>query len=137
MPNGIEDLNLEGFHPSIIQKPARKTCKGGGLSMYLNKNLCNEDDFEIFDLPDFEHSTINGEFMLVKLRRCKRLNKMCIVGNIYRSPSTNPTNFIDRFESLLSKLSRYDKKQLLLMGDINIDLIKHSHDNNCQNLIDL
>ena len=32
LANGISDLLIEGFHPPIIQDPARSTCRGGGLA---------------------------------------------------------------------------------------------------------
>ena len=29
-PGGLLDFEIEGFHPPIIQKPTRESCKGGG-----------------------------------------------------------------------------------------------------------
>ena len=46
LANGISDLYIEGFHPPIIQAPARSTCRGGGLATYINKNVCSIDEIE-------------------------------------------------------------------------------------------
>ena len=34
LPNGIDDITLDGFHPPIVQAPARKSCKGVGSQYF-------------------------------------------------------------------------------------------------------
>ena len=46
LPNGIKDIALDGFYEPIIQEPVRKTGKGGGLAIYVNKRVCDFDKIE-------------------------------------------------------------------------------------------
>ena len=58
-PNGINDILLDGFHDPIIQAPIRTTGRGGGLAIYINKNVCEFDEIEKFD-PNPEPSNLHG-----------------------------------------------------------------------------
>ena len=48
------------------------------------------------------------------------------VGGIYRHPSGNVTHFVLSLETILTKLD--DRKNVSLVGDMNIDLIKHTNE---------
>ena len=135
LPNGIDDLVIEGFHPPITQAPSRTSCRGGGLAIYVSVDVCSLDDIETIDIGS-EQPSPNGEFLFVKIKQCKKVKKTVIVGSVYRSPSANPNNFIELIERVLQRLTRHNKKHVLIMGDFNIDLLKHEHDINGQNLID-
>ena len=101
LPNGIDDLNIEGFHPPIIQAPARSSCRGGGLATYVNKRVCSAE--ECVKLDVVPETVTDGEFLFLKIVNCKSSNKSVIIGNIYRSPSRKPCQFI----SLLSHSKPY------------------------------
>ena len=135
LANGIDDLIIEGFHPPIIQEPFRNSGKGGGLAIYVNVRVCALDEIEPIDLGEGFPSP-DGEISLVKINHCKKFNKSLIIANIYRSPSRQPHKFIELLENVLQKFERHKQKQVLLLGDFNIDLIKHNCDINSQNLID-
>ena len=134
LPNGIDDLNIEGFHPPIIQAPARSSCRGGGLATYVNKRVCSAEECVKLDIVP--ETVTDGEFLFLKIVNCKSSNKSVIIGNIYRSPSRKPCQFIESFEAILHKLTRHSNKHVLIVGDFNVDLIKHETDINSQNLID-
>ena len=137
LANGISDLHIEGFHPPIIQAPARSTCRGGGLATYVNENVCSIDEFQKIDLDsDSESRNVDGEFLFVKISQCKGIKKSIVIGNVYRSPSSKHTKFIDLLETKLRWLDRHSNKHILLLGDFNVDHIKHDFDINSQNLID-
>ena len=135
LPNGINDLLLEGFHEPIMQDPIRASGKGGGLAIYVNKRACELENIEQF-IPNPDPQNTSGEFQFIKLKLCKGQQKTVIIGNIYRSPSRNPDSFNTLFDSVLQKLDRHSKKLVYLVGDFNQDLIKYDHDINCQNLVD-
>ena len=135
LANGMDDLLIEGFHPPIFQAPARKSCRGGGLLTYVNKRVCNSSD-DIESLTLHPEPSLSGEFLITKIRSCKKFSNTVLVVNIYRSPSSNSTKFIEIFDETLSKLRKHGKKQIILAGDFNIDLIKHERDEKSQNLID-
>ena len=136
LPNGIDDILLDGFHPPKTRSPTRSSNKGGGLAIYVNKSLCNEDDLEELEI-EIQPPDPNGEFLFVKVTNCKNTEKTVILGNVYGSPSNNPQKFLDLYEQTLQKLEKYKTKQILISGDFNIDLIKHETDIYSQNLLDL
>ena len=137
LPNGTTDLIIDGFYPPILQAPARKSCKGGGLATYIRKTICREDDFENFVPKNMAEPSFDGEFMFTKITRCKGIQKTIILGNVYRSPSSNIDKFFVRLDTTLSTLARHSNKQILIAGDFNIDLIKHESDSNSQQVIDI
>ena len=138
LPNGMNDILLENFHEPIVKNPARASGKGGGLVIYVNKRICEQDDIEDFD-PYSEPDNNCGEFQFVKIKNCKGNRKTVIVGNVYRSPaqSNKPENFNKLFDKILQKLNtnRYANKIKYIAGDFNQDLIKYDNDEHCQNLI--
>ena len=135
LPNGINDILLEGFHEPYVQAPIRTSGLGGGLAIYVNKRVCEIENIETF-VANPEPSSTSGEFQFIKLKMCKGQQKTVIIGNIYRSPSRNPDSFNTLFDAVLQKIDRHSKKLVYLVGDFNQDLIQYEHDINCQNLVD-
>ena len=138
LTNGISDISLPGFHDPIVQNPLRASGKGGGLAIYVNKRVCDdEDNIEPFT-PYHEPENNSGEFQFIKLKECKGHRKTVILGNVYRSPSNKPEKFNKLYDSIMQKLdsNRYANKMKYIVGDFNQDLIKHDNDEDCQNLID-
>ncbi|KAL5271628.1 hypothetical protein ACHWQZ_G002041 [Mnemiopsis leidyi] len=135
LPNGMRDLEIDGFLEPIAQEPVRKSGKGGGLAIYINKCVCNPDDIEEIN-PNLEiHEDTNGEFQALKIRNFKNTKKSVVIVNFYRSPSSNTRKFIEKLESVLASLDRHSRKQIVFFGDANIDLIKYERDANGQELI--
>ena len=136
LPNGINDILLEGFYEPIIQEPVRKTGKGGGLAIYVNKQLCDFEKIECFRSytdPD----DASGEFQLIKIHNCKNTNKTKIIANFYRSPSRSVKGFLALLDNTLRGLDRHSRKHIMFFGDANIDLIKYDSDSSAQDLIDI
>ena len=46
----------------------------------------------------------------------------CIIGTVYRPPNSNISQFIDTMSDILGKISHLP---CYLLGDYNIDLLKH------------
>jgi exonuclease III len=138
LPNGIDDLLLDGFYPPLIQKPYRESNKGGGLAYYINKRVCDDTNFELLNI-NLEHDTkLSCEHMFLKISlKTTNSTKSFIIGNLYRSPSSKPADFLQRFEQILAKLDRHKNKSIVLVGDFNIDLIKHDTDKHGQELVNL
>ena len=130
---GNHDLyNLSGFNTPIFQKPARMSNKGGGLAIYINSNKFNEDSIKIVDSINTNESPESGEFLFVEINTGPK-NKNIILGNIYRSPSHDPQNFIDKLSEIYVNLDKNMHKNIVLLGDINIDMIQHDTDTHAQN----
>ena len=137
LPNGTNDILLDNFYEPLVKNPTRTSGKGGGLVIYINKRICEEDDIEEFD-PYSEPDNNSGEFQFVKIKNCKDHRKTTIIGNVYRSPSIKPEKFNKLYDKILQKLNtnRYANKIKYIVGDFNQDLIKYDNDDDCQNLID-
>ena len=43
LPNGMSDITLDGFHEPLVQDPIRKSGRGGGLVMYINKRVADAE----------------------------------------------------------------------------------------------
>ena len=68
---------------------------------------------------DFER----GEFLFLEIARTRDSN--IIIGNMYRSPSSNPELFLDVLQQKLELLKRHKNKIVVLASDSNIDLLKY------------
>ena len=145
LPNGLADITLEGFHEPIFKEPHRKSGKGGGLAIYVNKSFCDSD--AITEL-EFLNTAINpepdppGEFLFVKIGlKIQKTNnkayatKNIVIGNIYRSPSSNHAKFIKHLECHLCILDRHKNNITYIVGDFNVDLSKYDTDLHCHDLI--
>ena len=144
LPHGVDDLIIEGFHTPITLNPLRKSNKGGGLAIYVNRRICEETDFELMHLNlDNDNASTNtipsceAMFSKLNIKLANNIRRTYIIGNIYRSPSSKPNDFLQTLECILSKLESHRNKQIILVGDLNIDLVKYDYDSNCQQLIDL
>ena len=136
--NGLDDLSLSGFYPPILQKPYRTTNRGGGLAFYVNQNLCDENSFQLLDIKvENNEIDLDCEYMFLNITlRFPGSHKTILIGNFYRSPAAQPTKSLQKVEQILSKLDRHKNKHIVLLGDFNIDLIKHENDKNAQDLVD-
>ena len=135
LPNGIDDIRIEGFYEPITQSPIRKSGKGGGLAIYINKRVCSPEEIENFTVG-LDPEDMNGEFQLVKIHNCKGHNKTKVICNFYRSPSRDTKKFISLLENILRGLDRHSRKHIMFFGDANIDLIKYESDVSSQQLIE-
>ena len=89
----------------------RKKGRGGGVAMYINCNLKYKIRKDIY---------IDGiENLFIEIDN--KFGKNIIVGTLYRPPSNNIVNFLEKLEKELDKMSR-ENKHIYIMGDFNIDL---------------
>ena len=86
---------------------------------------------------DSSQNSTSCEYMFLKLtiKNAHNLSKSFIIGNFYRSPSLKPNDYIEDLNQILKNLDRHKSKHILLVGDINIDLIKFNADQHSQNII--
>ena len=97
----------------------------GGIGIYTHDSLLNvvlRDDVMLTkscNCSKCEFESLFIEFMYNGLS--------FTVGGIYRHPSGNITHFVSSLETILTKLD--DRKNVILAGDMNIDLVKHTNGN--------
>ena len=136
LPNGMDDIRLEGFHDPIVKSSFRASGKGGGLVSFINKRVCESHDIQEF-FPNPDPANGCGEFQFIKLHNCIGTNRTLIIGNVYRSPAKrNCEPFNNLLESIVQNLNRHARKQIYIAGDFNQDLIQHDNNTQTQTLID-
>ena len=108
-------LELNGYQ-CIYQ--AKSCSNKGGLLIYL----CDEYTYKL-DLQVNSSNSWEGQFIEVM---GGNLSKNIIIGNIYRPPRNLIADFQTFYEELKPILEKYgkNKKNITLLGDCNIDLLK-------------
>ncbi|CAG2253818.1 unnamed protein product [Mytilus edulis] len=110
---GSTDLVMPNFYNPDLFRKDRSTDGGGGILIYVRDSLhCKRrSDLEIAELESVcvEITTKTGRFLVV-----------CF----YRPPNA-PVTSLDHFENLLDNVIDTDKN-VILLGDLNIDLLKAS-----------
>ena len=92
----------------------------GGVSLYVSKSLV---PVPRKDLDSICYLAKNLESIFVEIPRPAQTN--LVVGTIYRHPCMSIDSFnTDFLKPLIHKLSK-EKKQILLLGDFNINLLKY------------
>ena len=136
LPFGESELELDGFHSPIVQRPARDSNKGGGLIVYVNNNFCQNagNVVKLEHLSSRGTSISTGEWLFVKISG-STFGKDIIIGNTYRSPSENPENYIEKMQTNLESINeKYKNKTVVLCGDTNLDLLQYENNANVQKL---
>ena len=116
--NNIDLLGYEEF----IFEPTETT--HGGAGFYIKKGLNSNERKDLRLNSPSHHEAIFVEIILPD-------RKNLIVGCVYRHPSSNIsiTDFTDEYlEPILHKISK-EKKECVLMGGFNLDLLKTGGDN--------
>ena len=95
-----------------------RNTKGGGTLLHISEKLkASELASLTFTLPYFE-----SVFVLVQLS-----GKKLIIGNIYRPPNSDIDSFLSKLFEVLTSILQLDSScSSIIMGDINIDLLKVS-----------
>ena len=108
-------LELNGYQ-CIYQ--ARSCSNKGGLLIHL----CDEYTYKL-DLQVNSSNSWEGQFIEVM---GGNLSKNIVIGNIYRPPRNLIADFQTFYEELKPILEKYgkNKKDITLLGDFNIDLLK-------------
>ncbi|XP_065662580.1 uncharacterized protein LOC136085218 [Hydra vulgaris] len=112
--SNITDITIQGYN---IEHCPTESKKGGAL-LYLNSNLnyIVRSDLQIYATKFLESIFVEVIYPL---------KSNTIFGCIYRHPSLNITEFLSiHFNPLLEKLS-HEAKNIVLMGDFNIDLLNY------------
>ena len=120
LPFNGNELILENFHKPFIQSPARVSNKGGGLAIYVNKNLTAETSCKIISDLSYNLDPNTGEFLFVEI---KTKYKNVILCNMYRSPSGDVNKFISELDTRLQALRKHKNKAIIFVSDSNIDLL--------------
>ena len=123
----LENFKLENYHPFKFASRANTgRGVGGGVGLYVSEDLHFET---LKELSIFLPRIFESLFIKIKLAS----NKFLIVGNIYR-PNIQPYEDMQKSNTILNEILlkiKTDKqyssaKDVILAGDFNINLLKHS-----------
>ena len=105
---------------------------GGGVSLYVKNsvNFEHRNDLGIFD-NELEMLSIELDKSYYKTSR----NVVILL--IYRIPDTSIDSFIDKISNCLNSVIRKENKLCYILGDVNIDLMKHDSHTSTSDFLDL
>ena len=120
LDNSLESsINFNTYVPVMKHKSPVK--EGGGLAIFVKTNirfkLRNDLTFPIDKQNQFD-----GIF--IEIEPCNNQTRPLILGNIYRSPSYNSITDFSQSLSLIIERLNSENKDIVIVGDMNIDLIK-------------
>ena len=109
--NTSDRVNLPGYNFLSCHRTARS---GGGVGLYLRNDLeyriCSECNFS-------DPNIIESLFVEIFVPNSKNI----VAGVVYRSPNQNLSLFLDKFNEILSTISK-NNRHCYIMGDYNIDM---------------
>ena len=112
--SNVNDLSFEGYN---FVSNHRTDKIGRGVGLFIDQN------FSYKILPEFNVSYANIiESLFVEI--CIPRHKNIVIGVIYRPPSENTLEFVEKVNEIISGVTK-DYKHCYITGDFNLDLLKH------------
>ena len=106
----IDTYGIDGYsHVGLT----RESGKGGGVSLFI----C--DKMVYCEMPELTMMCDYIECVFVEINY---MDYRFIVGVVYRPPNSNTVDFNDSIQDILEKIAHHP---CFIMGDFNIDLLKH------------
>ena len=109
------DLAISGYKP--FDTPA--VSAAGGTALFISKSLNSKSRKDLSKLVSSNSGNLESTFAEIVLKNRKNF----IVGCIYKHPNLNVDLFNDQFLSPLLKKACQENKNIILLGDFNIDLL--------------
>ena len=120
-----ELVNIAGYN---FVSSHRKTKAGGGVRIYLQNNI----EYKVIKECKFsDPEVIESIFVEIIVPQGKNI----IVGCVYRPPNQNTALFLEKFNDILSIITK-DNKYCYVMGDFNLDLLQYNRHIPTQEFID-
>ena len=119
----ITNIDLEGY--SYVHTPTE--AKKGGALLYIKTGI----NYKLKkDLNIVKNKLLESIFIEV----INEYEKNIIVGCVYKHPPMLPNEFTDDYLSPLIEKISLAKKQAIILGDLNMDLMKFDQNNDISNL---
>ena len=131
IPDALEqkdDFPIPGYEKFFTPTES----SAGGVSLYVSKSLTSKTRKDLDRCCYLEKQL---ESVFVEIDRPKETNM--IVGTIYRHPCMSISEFNSEYLSPILYKIASEKKQILLLGDFNIDLLKCNDDNQVMSFLDI
>ena len=120
-PSNIETFGISGYNHVGL---TRQSGKGGGVSLFISDDIVYSEIQELNMVEDH----IECIFIKITIR-----GHTYFIGLVYRPPNSNITEFSNTMHSILDKVA---SKPCYIMGDYNLDLIKHEIHHPTENFLD-
>ena len=118
----ISGYNLIRYDRAMVDIDKGLPKRGGGLAIYYADSLsCDTKKWAHFNI-----SSSYIEIQVVEFVRDKARNIIFI--NVYRPPNGNVQLMVDHMTNILSNVPRIDRKDVIFMGDFNVDLLSNTPD---------
>ena len=112
--SNVNDLSFEGYN---FVSNHRANRIGGGVGLFTDQN------FSYKILLEFNVSDANiSESFFVEMFIPRHKNM--VIGVIYRPPSQNTLEFVEKVNEIISGVTK-GNKHCYITGDFNLDLLKH------------
>ena len=123
-------LSLDGYG---FHGKSRVRTKKGGVGLFVRNELY--DQFSVDEELSIFHE---GIFESIFLRNRSRTRKDLVVGTIYlpNGLRSNKSQILEIFENICEQIQRSDC-ECILMGDMNVDMMRYMHDETVSEYIDL
>jgi len=123
----IEDANLISIEDYNSENCIRENRRGGGASLFIHPkyNYVKRDDLEL------NCNDCDSVFVELPIERSN-----IIVGVIYKPQSVDFTSFITELERTIA-VANNENKRCYIMGDFNLDLLKHDTSTDIATFINL
>jgi hypothetical protein len=105
----------------------------GGVGVFISNSfkVTRRDDL----IQNFCFSNNSADILFLEITKN---NFKCLLGNFYRHPSSNISQFTSNLELIFqSVLFRKFKSCCFLVGDLNVDLLKYDTNNEVSRFVDL
>src|SRR6218665_2221830 len=99
---------------------------GGCGFFFINEDI----NYQMFTMPKLEQAQTSYESLFIKIVQHKITPLILCV--IYRPPGKSPLTFNGEFVELT-----VNKRKVILLGDFNLDLLKHSTHTQTNNFLDV
>ena len=120
----IPGYNIIRYDRNHIDYDTGLPKRGGGLAIYYADTLC-------CDSIKWAHLNVSCpdiEVQIVEFVRYKARNIIFV--NIYRPPNGNVQKMVDGLTNIITVIPRIYRKDIVFMGDFNIDIVSKTPDSN-------
>ena len=97
-----------------------QTKHGGGLGIYIHDTI--DYDLDTISHYNVSNRDIEAQWVVIKRNHCKKI----ILCNVYRPPEGNVDIALETLTNSLSIMPDLDKSELVLLGDLNVDVAKQN-----------
>ena len=111
---------------TLLSRP-RTDKRGGGVGLYVT----DKTSFKVRDDLVMNHVTCQYESLFIET---VMHDHKVVIGVIYKPPESTTDTFVAHFSDVLGIISK-ERKQCILMGDFNLDLIKVDNNNQTKDFV--